>query len=184
MTPTNEIGDVKWIHIIERDKRIAELEAELERLRVYVGRGVDVFASPCEKHSGENTPPFDVFFVKYGHRCLICTVDELGRLREENERLREENERLKKLMKAQWDVKWIHIIERDKRIAELKAELERLREENERKSKNDAEIAIGGWLSAALDDPNVCAQMKLDIVRWFTFFDGDMKRKSAGKLED
>ena len=56
--------------------------------------------------------------------------------------------------------------------------------QDERESKNDAEIAIGGWLSAALDDPNVCAQMKLDIVRWFTFFDSDLKRKSDGKLED
>ena len=32
----------------------------------------------------------------------------------------------------------------------------------------ETELAIGGWLSAALDDPAVCAEMKLDITRWFT----------------
>lgn len=32
----------------------------------------------------------------------------------------------------------------------------------------DAEFRIGKWLSAALDDPEVCAEMKLDIVNWFT----------------
>jgi hypothetical protein len=26
---------------------------------------------------------------------------------------------------------------------------------------------IGSWLSAALDDPNVCAEMKADILAWF-----------------
>lgn len=26
---------------------------------------------------------------------------------------------------------------------------------------------IGKWLSAALDDPNVCADMKADIAAWF-----------------
>ena len=37
--------------------------------------------------------------------------------------------------------------------------------------KNDAEIAIGKWLSAALEDENTCAEMKKDIVNWFTFKD-------------
>ena len=31
-----------------------------------------------------------------------------------------------------------------------------------------ASVAVGGWLSAALDDPNVCAAMKADINRWFS----------------
>jgi hypothetical protein len=26
---------------------------------------------------------------------------------------------------------------------------------------------LGGWMSAALDDPKVCAEMKADINRWF-----------------
>ena len=33
----------------------------------------------------------------------------------------------------------------------------------------DAEYAIGKWLSAALDDPEVCDEFKVDIVNWFTF---------------
>ena len=31
-----------------------------------------------------------------------------------------------------------------------------------------ASVYVGGWLSAALDDPNVCDQMKADINRWFS----------------
>ena len=31
-----------------------------------------------------------------------------------------------------------------------------------------ASVDVGGWLSAALDDPNVCEQMKADINRWFS----------------
>lgn len=31
-----------------------------------------------------------------------------------------------------------------------------------------ASIKIGGWLSAALDDPAVCDAMKADIERWFS----------------
>ena len=32
----------------------------------------------------------------------------------------------------------------------------------------DADVKIGSWLSAALEDDNVCAEMKVDITRWFT----------------
>lgn len=31
-----------------------------------------------------------------------------------------------------------------------------------------ASVEVGGWLSAALDDPNVCDAMKADINRWFS----------------
>lgn len=31
-----------------------------------------------------------------------------------------------------------------------------------------ASVAVGGWLSAALDDPNVCDAMKADVNRWFS----------------
>ena len=31
-----------------------------------------------------------------------------------------------------------------------------------------ASVDVGGWLSAALDDPNVCDAMKADINRWFS----------------
>ena len=31
-----------------------------------------------------------------------------------------------------------------------------------------ASVALGKWLSAALDDPNVCEEMKADIRRWFS----------------
>lgn len=30
--------------------------------------------------------------------------------------------------------------------------------------------ALGAWMSAALDDPRVCDQMKRDIEAWFSTF--------------
>ena len=39
--------------------------------------------TPCEKHSGENTPPFDEFMAKYGRKCTPCLVDEIGCLKQE-----------------------------------------------------------------------------------------------------
>jgi hypothetical protein len=30
-----------------------------------------------------------------------------------------------------------------------------------------ADERIGAWLSAALEDPNVCREMKKDIMDWF-----------------
>jgi len=35
----------------------------------------------------------------------------------------------------------------------------------------EVELAVGKWLSAALDDPETCAEMKLDIVNWFTYIE-------------
>jgi hypothetical protein len=31
-----------------------------------------------------------------------------------------------------------------------------------------ANVRLGGWMSAALDDPNVCEAMKVDIQEWFS----------------
>lgn len=31
-----------------------------------------------------------------------------------------------------------------------------------------ASVALGAWMSAALDDPNVCEAMKADIREWFS----------------
>ena len=44
--------------------------------------------------------------------------------------------------------------------------------------KNEAEFNIGSWLSAALDDENVCAEMKMDIVRWFTIINKPVAKES------
>jgi hypothetical protein len=52
------------------------------------------------------------------------------------------------------------------------AEIERLRAQVEHMSKRDhenimASVALGKWMAAALDDPQVCEEMKADIRRWF-----------------
>ena len=56
--------------------RIAELEAAEKQYNEYMKKGIDIFMSPCEEHSGTNTQPFYVFLDKYGSKCLICMVDE------------------------------------------------------------------------------------------------------------
>lgn len=78
-------SDDAKILVAERDK----LEAEIERLTRYYKNGIDCFANPCERHSGERTPPFSEFFEKYGGRCVICLVDSNKALQAKNERLRE-----------------------------------------------------------------------------------------------
>ena len=60
-------------------------------------------------------------------------------------------------------------------IIELKQEIEQLtlvaeaavglqRERDELKRRNEI---VGPWLSAALENPNVCDEMKQDIQAWF-----------------
>lgn len=66
---------------------IKALRVEVERLNRYYKNGIDCFANPCEKHSGERTPPFSEFFEKYGGQCLICVVDNNKALQAEIEAL-------------------------------------------------------------------------------------------------
>ena len=73
---------------------IEALRAEVERLSRYYKNGIQCFASPCEMHGGERTPPADEFAEKYGGRCLICLVDENERLRAEVDALAALRERL------------------------------------------------------------------------------------------
>lgn len=44
----------------------------------------------------------------------------------------------------------------------LRAEIAKLRAANDR---------LGKWMSAALDDPGVCTEMKADITAWFDAFE-------------
>src|SRR5690554_570049 len=78
----------------EYKKELATLQAEIDRLNSYYKNGIDCFANPCEKHSGERTPPFSEFFEKYGGQCLICVVDNNKALQAECKKLRKDAERL------------------------------------------------------------------------------------------
>lgn len=57
---------------------LAEARAEIEKFKNLFKNGIDCFMSPCEKHSGDNTPPFAEFMEKYGHKCTPCLVEELA----------------------------------------------------------------------------------------------------------
>jgi hypothetical protein len=50
-----------------------------------------------------------------------------------------------------------------------------------------ANTAVGAWLSAALEDPGVCAEMKADISKWFETFDPsavtDYSRRVQGLVD-
>lgn len=74
---------------------LRRLHAEVERLSRYYKNGIDCFANPCERHSGERTPPFDEFFETYGGQCLICVVDNNKALQAEIEALRAEVDALR-----------------------------------------------------------------------------------------
>lgn len=76
-------------HTAPLQAEIEALRAEVERLNRYYKNGIDCFANPCERHSGERTPPAAEFFEKYGGQCLICVVDNNKALQAENERLTE-----------------------------------------------------------------------------------------------
>lgn len=62
--------------------------SDYEKLAQYYKNGIECFANPCERHSGERTPPFAEFFEKYGGQCLICVVANNKALQAENEQLR------------------------------------------------------------------------------------------------
>lgn len=46
-------------------------------------------------------------------------------------------------------------------------------EELDKKERKEAEEALGRWLSAALEDQMVCAEMKRDIERWFKVIENE-----------
>ncbi len=43
----------------------------------YYSSGIEVFASPCANHSGDNTLPFNEWIERYGCKCVACLVDAL-----------------------------------------------------------------------------------------------------------
>src|SRR5690554_3952745 len=88
----------------EYKKELAALQAENDRLTRYYKNGIDCFANPCERHSGERTPPFSEFFEKYGGQCLICVVDNNKALQAERDALLTERDRLKEALTAMLEI--------------------------------------------------------------------------------
>ena len=72
------------------ETELAEAQAEIEKFNNLFKNGIGCFMSPCERHSGENTPPFDEFIKKYGHKCTPCLVEELADAKAELRKLRAE----------------------------------------------------------------------------------------------
>lgn len=42
---------------------------------------------------------------------------------------------------------------------------------NAKRRQTVEDIKLGSWMSAALDDPTVCQEMKLDIIAWMDSFE-------------
>lgn len=120
---------------------IKALRAEVERLSRYYKNGIDCFANPCERHSGERTPPFAEFFEKYGGQCLICVVDNNKALQAENERLRAEI----KIWEASFEQAASGHATYAEKTEQLLAENERLR-----KTLKDADNELD-WLDEGID---------------------------------
>lgn len=87
------LGEIRGLRQLVNDCHIVagqleternEVRAEIEKFNSLFKNGIDCFASPCEKHSGENTPPFDEFIKKYGYKCTPCLVEELAEAQTEN----------------------------------------------------------------------------------------------------
>ena len=71
------------------ETELAEARAEIEKFNNLFASGIECFMTPCEKHAGENTPPFDEFMEKYGRKCVPCLVDEIERKDKLIEQMRE-----------------------------------------------------------------------------------------------
>ena len=67
---------------------LAEARAEIDKFNALFKNGIECFMTPCEKHSGENTPPFAEFMEKYGHKCTPCLVEELAAAKAELKKLK------------------------------------------------------------------------------------------------
>ena len=60
-------------HVITDLEHYSKLKANC--VRVALG-------DPCEKHSGDNTPPFDEFFRMTHGYCLLCLIEENQNLKQ------------------------------------------------------------------------------------------------------
>ena len=79
------------------EKQLAEARAEIEKFNNLFTNGIECFMTPCEKHSGENTPPFDEFMEKYGRKCTPCLVEELSAAKAKLRELRKKINEKKKM---------------------------------------------------------------------------------------
>lgn len=58
------------------------LNAE-EQFNIYRDAGLEIFASPCEQHSGDNAPTFEKYVERYGRKCTLCLVDDNENLQQQ-----------------------------------------------------------------------------------------------------
>lgn len=78
------------VTVMERDVKnaevlreyIASIENELKQAQEVRDKAIEfaLHSGYCEKHSGENTPPFEVFIERIKDKCFLCVLDENDKL--------------------------------------------------------------------------------------------------------
>jgi len=58
-------------------------------------------------------------------------------------------------------------LRKDAEITNMPLYVNRFERKEERRRKFEADEALGWWMSAALEDPKVCAEMKAAVTEWF-----------------
>ena len=68
-------------------------------------------------------------------------------------------------------------------VKKVRAALSRPVEAGDAERRDKADYKIGWWLSGALEDPNVCAEMKTDINAWFEAHQPGLKMSSPPEAD-
>jgi hypothetical protein len=65
--------------------RIEQLESDYQDL---LNRSADLLVPKCEQHTGDNTPPPDVWFEEYAGRCVVCDAERIEQLEAREQAIR------------------------------------------------------------------------------------------------
>lgn len=71
-----------------------EIECLLAEIVTIKANALEIFTPNCERHTGDNTPPWDEFVTRTRGVCMLCALDEIVKQADKTERLRVERDAL------------------------------------------------------------------------------------------